>query len=273
LEYCNNDFAIAQFAEALGEEEKYADYLGRAQNWKNLFDDSTGSIRPRSADGSWTTNYSLDSSKGFVEGTAAQYVWMVNFNLHELIDKMGGDENAVQRLDYFFTKLNTDPYNGDKAYMGNEPCEETPWIYDFAGAPARTQEVVHRIQNELFTDKPNGFPGNDDAGAISSWFIFSALGLYPEIPGVAGFVIGSPMFSEVTIRLETGKKIRIIGEQVSRDNFYIQRLKLNGKYYESPWIKWGDLAGGATLDFKLGAQPSNWGNGQSPPSFDSPTNK
>lgn len=268
LEYCNNDFAIAQFAQAVGEEKKYAEYWSRAQNWTNLFDGSIGYIRPRKADGIWTTNFSITSAKGFVEGTAAQYVWMVNFDLGGLIDKMGGDEKAVQRLDYFFTKLNTDPYNGDKAYMGNEPCEETPWVYDFAGAPARTQEVVRRIQNELFTDKPNGFPGNDDAGAISSWFVFSALGLYPEIPGVAGLAIGSPLFPKATLHLENGSTIQIVGDGASPGNPYVQKLKLNGKEYKSCWIPWSTLSEGATLGFGLGDHPSDWGDDQPPPSFD-----
>jgi putative alpha-1,2-mannosidase len=166
--------------------------------------------------------------------------------------------------------VNLSPFSGDTAYMGNEPCEETPWIYDFAGAPSRTQAGVRRIQNELFTVKPNGLPGNDDAGALSSWYVFSALGLYPEIPGVAGLVVGSPMFSKATVYLESGKTIQIVGAQASRENFYVQGLKLNGRDYESAWIKWSDLAAGATLDFNLGAEPSPWGKDpkQAPPSFD-----
>ncbi len=270
LEYCNNDFALAQLAGALGERKKEAVYLSRAQNWENLFDDSTGLIRPRRADGTWMTVFSAASSKGFVEGTAAQYVWMVNFDLRGLIDKMGGDAKAVQRLDHFFTQLNSDPFKGDTAYMGNEPCEETPWVYDFAGVPARTQSVVRRIQDELFSGKPNGFPGNDDAGALSSWYAFSALGLYPEIPGVAGLAVGSPLFPKATIHLENGRTIQIVGENASPENCYVQGLKLNGRDYGSPWIEWRALAEGATLDYVLSNKPSPWGSNpkQSPPSFD-----
>ena len=196
LEYYNDDFAVAEFAKALHDEKEYATSMARAQNWKKLFDDSTGLIRPREADGSWMPDFSVGSEKGYVEGTAAQYVWMVNFDLRGLIDKMGGNSNAVARLDHFFTKLNSSPFSGDTAYLGNEPCEETPWVYDFAGAPSHVQAVVRRAQNELFTAKPNGIPGNDDGGALSSWYVFSALGLYPEIPGVAGFAVGSPTVSK-----------------------------------------------------------------------------
>jgi len=267
LEYCNDDFALAQFARALGDKKKYALYLKRSRNWENLFDDPTKLIRPRNADGSWMSDFSAGSSKGFVEGTAAQYVWMVNFNLRGLIDKMGGDARAVNRLDHFFTSLNSNPKSGDTAYMGNEPCEETPWVYDFAGAPWRAQDVVRGIQDQLFTASPNGLPGNDDGGALSSWFVFSALGLYPEIPGVAGLALGSPLFSTAIIYLENGRTIQIRSEPSPSQNCYVQNLRLNGRDYENPWIKWRDLAQGAKLDFSLGAKPSRWGSNQAPPSF------
>ncbi len=265
LEYCNNDFALAQFAKALGDRQKYSLYQNRAQNWKNLFDQSSGLIRPRNADGSWLE----DSKKGFIEGSAAQYVWMVNFNLRALLDKMGGYDKAVARLDYFFTKLNSG-MGADTAYMGNETCEEIPWIYNFAGAPARTQKVVRRIQAELFKNRPDGLPGNDDAGAMSSWYVFSALGLYPEIPGVAGFAVGSPVFPKATLRLENGATIQIVGEPTSPENCYVQKLTVNDRDWQSPWIPWSAVAAGGTINFRLGDKPSSWGQdpNQAPPSFD-----
>lgn len=268
LEYCNDDFALAQFAQALGDRQKYLTYQNRAQNWKNLFDESTGLLRPKNADGSWLKDFSPATKQGFVEGTAAQYLWMVNFNLGELIEKLGGAQKAVARLNHFFTRLNGG-VGADTAFMGNEPCEETPWVYDFAGDPAGTQRVVRRIQNELFTARPDGLPGNDDAGALSSWYVFSALGLYPEIPGVAGFVAGSPLFPKVTIHLENGATIRILGQDASPENCYVQSLKVNGRDWNRLWIPWSELAAGGTLDFHLGAAPSTWGTGPhaAPPSF------
>ena len=204
LEYTNDDFALSQFALALGDEQDYAAYSRRAQNWKNLFDPSTAYLRPRLADGTFVEPFSPANGKGFIEGTAAQYFWMVNFNLRALIDNLGGDQKATERLDRFFTRLNGG-LNTEFAYMGNETCEEIPWIYDFVSAPSRAQAVIRRVQQELFSDQPDGLPGNDDAGAMSSWYVFSALGLYPEIPGVAGFVIGSPVFPKATIHLANGK--------------------------------------------------------------------
>jgi predicted alpha-1,2-mannosidase len=267
LEYCSDDFALAQFAQALGDQKKYAAYLNRAQNWKNLFDDSSKLIRPRNPDGTWADKFTATTKKGFVEGTAEQYVWLVNFNLQGLAGKMGGDAATVARLDKFFTKVNSG-VNGGTAYMGNEPCEETPWIFDFAGAPAHTQEAVHRIREELFTDKPSGLPGNDDAGSLSSWYVFSALGLYPEIPGVSGLVVGSPLFPKATLHLENGSIIQILGDGASPANFYVQSLKLDRKKYKSTWIPWSALAHGATVDFNLEDKPSHWGEKNPPPSFD-----
>jgi putative alpha-1,2-mannosidase len=192
----------------------------------------------------------------------------VNFNLHGLIEKLGGNENAVSRLDRFFTRTN-DGMSSEYAYMGNEPDEEVPWIYDFACAPARTQAVVRRIQTELFTDQPSGLPGNDDAGSLSSWYVFSALGLYPEIPGVAGFAVGSPVFPSATLHLEDGKSLRIIGKDAAASCPFVQSLQLNGKAYGSPWIPWSALSAGGVLEFSLGDKPSAWGSAPSvaPPSF------
>jgi predicted alpha-1,2-mannosidase len=269
LEYCTDDFSNAEFALAIGEKEKAKAYFQRAQNWKNLFDSSTGYLRPRSANGSFPGTFTPRSGKGFIEGSAAQYFWMVNFDLRGLIDKLGGNAKAIARLDDFFTKLNAG-LSSQYAYMGNEPCEETPWVYDFAGAPWRTQDVVRRIEETCFTAQPDGFPGNDDAGAISSWYVFAALGLYPEVPGVAGLAVGSPVFPQATIHLENGKAIHIIGNASSPGDRYVQSLKVNGKTWKSPWIPWSSLEGGGIVEFELQEKASQWGSdpAQAPPSFD-----
>jgi predicted alpha-1,2-mannosidase len=268
LEYCNADFALSQFAGALGDQQTCVTLQNRSQNWKNLFNDSTGLIRPRNADGSWAEVFSPTNKKGFVEGTPSQYTWMVNFNLNGLIKKLGGDKKALARLDHFFTDVNGG-IDADTAFMGNEPCEETPWVYDFAGEPSGTQKVIRRIQNTLFTSAPSGLPGNDDAGALSSWYVFSALGIYPEIPGVGGFVVGSPMFSKAVIQPGDGVAIQIAGAGASPDNCYVRKLKINGKAWKSVWIPWSELSHGATLDFSLTHKPTAWGKDSRPPSYDS----
>jgi putative alpha-1,2-mannosidase len=197
---------------------------------------------------------------------------MVNFNLRALIERIGGNAGAVVRLDRFFIKLNAG-LSTDFAYMGNEPCEETPWVYDFAGAPWRAQAVVRRIQGELYHADPGGLPGNDDAGALSSWYVFSALGLYPEIPGVGGFVVGSPVFSRAAIHLGNGKTVEIVGRGAGFSHPYVQALRLNDEPWTGSWIPWSQLSAGGRLDFDLGEKPSDWGKDplKAPPSFDFPS--
>jgi predicted alpha-1,2-mannosidase len=273
LEYCNSDYAIAQFARAQGDREKYLRYLKTAQNWTNLFDPETLLLRPRAANGSWHKELSqgevTDMKQTYVEASPEQTLWMVNFNLPGLIEKIGGREKTIARLDRFFTELNAG-MRSSFAYMGNEPGEGIPWTYNFAGAPAHGQKVIRRVQNELFTDQPSGLPGNDDAGSMSSWYVFSALGFYPLIPGVGELAVSSPLFPKTTIQLQNGAKLEIIGKNASSENCFVQSLKVNGKDWQSPWLSWKEFSAGGTVHFTLGKKPSNWGTdaSQYAPAFD-----
>src|SRR5437763_1124971 len=148
---------------------------------------------------------------------------------------MGADAVVVKRLDNFFTRLNDGP-SSPYAFMGNEPCLEVPWEYDFADVPSHTQDVVRRIQLELFKNAPGGLSGNDDAGALSSWYVLSAIGLYPEIPGVGGFVMGSPLFTSVTVHLAGGHDLQIHASAASDRHPYVQGLQLNGSITTSLWL-------------------------------------
>ena len=268
LEYASDDFAISQFAEALGNSSEYNTYLHRSANWQNVFDAATGYVQPRNANGSWAQDFSPTSEDGFQEGDSAQYSWMVPFDLSGLFGQMGGDSAVVARLDSFFTSLNAGPTSLN-AWMGNEPSVEVPWEYDFAQAPSLTQEAVRLIQTQLWSDTPGGMPGNDDGGEMSSWYIFSAMGLYPEIPGVGGFVIGSPLFTSITLGLSGGRLLQINAPAASDDQPYVQSLDVNGVATTSLWLPWSAVDGGATLDFALGSNPSSWGSSpqDAPPSF------
>ena len=267
-EYTNADFAIAQFAHSLGDTVDYATYLHRSGNWQNIFNASSGYIQPRNGDRSWVANFSPTSDNGFQEGDSAQYSWMEPFNLCRLFDLMGGNDTVVGRLDTFFSRLNDGP-RSPYAFMGNEPSFEVPWEYDFAGAPSHTQNVVRQIQTQLFKNSPGGLPGNDDGGAISSWYVFSAIGLYPEITGVGGFVIGSPLFTSVTMHLARGHTLQINAPAASDADPYVQGLYLNGHVTTSLWLPWNGVQNGATLDFTLGSSATNWGSdpGDAPPSY------
>lgn len=267
LEYESADYAIAQFAGALGDSTMHDLCLYRAENWKDLFNTATGYIQPRDSSGAWVNDVTPYTSKGYTEGSASQYTWMVPFDLKGLISLMGGNQNAVDRLDRYFTHLNAGP-ESPYVFTGNEPCEGDPWVYDYAGAPWRTQAVVRKIQDRLFTDSPAGLPGNDDGGALSSWYVFSALGLYPLIPGVGVFVIGSPMFTRAVVHLNGGELV-IDGNGAAPDAPYVQSLKVNGRRSDKLWLRYSDISHGGTLDFKLGPRPDeSWGSvpGDVPPS-------
>lgn len=269
LEYANDDFAISQFAQALGYTALHDQYLARAQNWRNLFHD--GYIVPRNFDGSFIS-FDPASNNGFTESSGAQYVWMVPFNMRGLLDVMGGNDQAVQRLDEHFAQLNAGP-RSIFAFMGNEPELKTPWVYDFAGAPRRTQDVARQIILNLYNNSPGGMPGNDDGGAMGSYVVLSSIGLFPQIPGVAGFVVGSPLFNSITIQLANGNVLQIDAPDASDDNRYVQSLTLNGLDYNSPWIPWDAVSAGANLIFSLSNSPNtDWGSDPAvaPPSFDGP---
>ncbi len=249
LEYTTADFAIARLAAALGERATCEEFARRAAGWRNLFNPATGYLQPRYADGRFLEPFDPASLDGYVEGNAAQYSWMVPHDVAGLVDAFGGLEATTARLDAFFAYLNA----GDDApfaYLGNEPCALTPWIYAWLGRPERTQEVVRRAMLALFDDSPGGYPGNDDVGQMSAWWIFGALGLYPAIPGTDVLVLGSPLFEEATLALPGGA-LRIRGRGAARDRPYVSRVRLDGREQRRSWVRFAELAGGAELDFEL----------------------
>ncbi|MFL6257748.1 MAG: GH92 family glycosyl hydrolase [Pyrinomonadaceae bacterium] len=282
LEYEIADFSLAQFARAQGDEKTAAEMMRRAQLWTRLFDPETRYIRGRWADGSWLPGFDFkamlykpelawrpESHKSYVEGNAAQYTWMIPHNLRAVVERIGGNEAVVKRLDSFFTELNAGP---DRPYffIGNEPVFPVPWVYNYAGQPWKTQATTRRVLTELFTPDPGGIPGNDDLGATSSWIVFAAVGLYPIIPGVGGFSVNSPVFPEIDIRLKGGRVLSIKGRGAGAQSPYVQSLSLNGRPYERTWIPYESIARGGTLDFTLGPEPNRrWGTAPSaaPPSF------
>lgn len=267
-EYAIDDFAIAQFAQSLGKRDIYTTYMQRSQNWQNVLNTSSGYMQPRQHDGTWVSGFSPTGGSGFTESDSAQDTWMVPFDLPGLFAKLGGNATVVARLDTFFKHLNAGA-RSKYAFIGNEPSLEVPWEYDFAGAPSHTQQVVRRSELQLFTNSAGGLPGNDDGGTTSAWYIFAATGLYPEIPAIGGFVLGSPLFNTVNIRLAGGKSIQINAPAAADNAPYVQGFHLNGRASSSLWIDWNSVKNGATLDFALGTQPAQWGSRaiDAPPSF------
>jgi predicted alpha-1,2-mannosidase len=267
LEYATADFAIAALAEALGETEIRDRFRRRAGNWKNLWQpDGGGLLAPRLDDGSFPADVGPATQRGFVEGNAEQYLWMVPFDLPGLVAALGGPARAVARLDALFGQLNAG-MERPQYFFGNEPGEGTPWVYAFAGAPDKTQAVVRRILRDLLLDEPRGLPGNDDAGALSSWAVFAMLGLYPAVPGVGGFVVGSPLFPRATVRLGNGRALEILAPGAAPDMPFVAGLRLDNRAHDRAWIPWGAVAGGARLDFELSPVPPAAGVLAPPPTF------
>jgi predicted alpha-1,2-mannosidase len=279
LEYASDDFAIAQFARALGHESEYRLFLKYSQNWRNLIDPETLWIRPRLSDGTWEPGFDSEHSTpkrtdfpnsndqaGFEEGNTWQYSFMVPFDYPALFAAMGGEDKVIPRLDRFFLKLRC---WGEPCYnIENEPDFVVPYAYVFAGQPWKTQEVVARLAATTFKAAPDGIPGNDDLGATSGVYVWNALGFYPAIPGVGGVVLGAPMFSKATLHLGVGK-ILTISRRGS--GIYVQSVKLNGKDFAGSWITLDKLeAGKSSLEFTMGPE-SNRERGRAladrPPAF------
>jgi predicted alpha-1,2-mannosidase len=277
LEDATADFALSELARRLGDEPTHKQFLARAQYWKNIFNPNAtpegGYIQNRNADGSWP-KFDPASDDGFVEGSAAQYLWMVPFNARGLFNLLGGTEKAGKRLDAFF-------YNPDgslavtksgplHAELDNEPSIETPWLFNFLGEPWKTEEAVRKVLNTIWTNSPSGMPGNDDLGEMSSWYVWSAIGMYPEIPGRAELVLGSPLFSKIVIHRTQGD-ITINAPAAATRSPYVRSLKVNGQNATKTWLPESFVEHGGTLDYDLGSSPKkSWGTAPSdvPPSFE-----
>jgi len=277
LEYASADFALSQFSALLGDERDSAMLLEHAQNWKNHWNPASGYLEMRRRDGSWAPGFKnnvirYDEDTAYVEGTAGQYLWMVPFNLKGLADLMGGPEAMVKRLDTTLARLNAGAHGPDSwmAWVGNEPNLNMPWIYDFLGQPWKAQATVRRTITELYSSKDAAYPGNDDVGEMSSWYVFGALGIYPELPGSDVLVIGSPLFPKAVVHLPNGD-VTIIGDGAAKDAPYVQSLKVNGQAWNKPWIRFLNISQGGTLVYDLGTMANtNWGSNlaDAPPSYD-----
>ncbi len=269
LEYSFDDFSIAQLARAAGDRGVHRTFMRRASNWENIFDTSTGYIAPRDADGAFMATPITDAGQsGFQEGNAAQYSWNVPQDLRDLVAAMGGPAVVVPRLDTYFSQLNAgqnEPY----AWLGNEPSLGGPWVYLSAGAPWRTQAVMRQALTTLYFDSPVGLPGNDDLGEMSAWYVWSAIGLYPQNPAMRFVDIGSPLFNHIVVKAPHGPTITVDAPSAADDAPYVQSLSVNGTATQKTWLAL-PMHGNVELAFALGATPNkSWGSApdDAPPSF------
>lgn len=269
LEYAEDDFSIARLAGETGDLALAERFLRHSMNWQNVFDTATHLVSARAANGAFVrTTVNSNGQRGFQEGNAAQYTWMVPQDLRGLIAAMGGRAAALRRLNRFFAHLNAGqsaPY----AWLGNEPSLGSPWVYLSAGAPWRTQQVVRAAIDTLYDDGPAGLPGNDDLGTMSAWYVWAAIGLYPQIPAVRGLDVGSPLFTHVTLVSPAGPTIEIDAPGAGPQMPYVQELTVNGRPTQRTWIDL-PLTGTVHLHFSLaGAPDKTWGTvpHDAPPSF------
>lgn len=268
-EYSYDDFAISEVACGLGKTKEAALYAGRAHNFEHLWDkDMTvqgfkGFMRPRNPDGTWAPPYLVVRGTWpdfFYEGDIWTYSIYAPQDMRRLIKMAGGDKMFVRRLDWTFLRGHFD--------VTNEPGFLLPVLYNYAGRPDKTADIVHMVLEKAFTDTRAGIPGNDDSGAMSSWLIFSTLGIFP-VAGQDVYLISTPSIPDASLSLGNGKKLRIIAKNLDRDglNRYVQSATLNGVDLPNDWFRHAQIKDGATLVLTMGPAPSNWGRATPPPSM------
>ena len=269
-----DDWCTAQLARSLGKEADYDFFLKRAADYKNLFRQDKGHVWPKDSDGHWIEPFESGWSGGqggrdyTTENNGYTYDWDVQHDLRGLSDLMGGNAKAEANLDELFREpLGRSKYEFWAKFpdasglvgqfsMGNEPSLHIPYIYNYLGAPWKTQKRVRMLLDTWFTDTTLGMPGDEDGGGMSSFVVFSMMGFYPVTPGVPIYDLASPVFDRIEVRLLGGKTLRIVCRNNSRDNKYIQSIRFNGRPLQQVWFRHADIAGGGTIELQMGDVPN-----------------
>ncbi|WP_338056448.1 GH92 family glycosyl hydrolase [Sphingobacterium deserti] len=273
LEYAYNDWCIYQFGKALGRPDSETKmYAQRALNYKNLYDPTTKLMRGKNKDGTFIKNFDPSAWSGeFTEGNSWHWSFCVFHDPQGLIDLMGGDKAFTAMLDTVFVVPSEEGMksrsmihemremqimNMGQYAHGNQPIQHMPYLYNYSAAPWKTQAKVREIMDKLYSAGPDGYCGDEDNGQTSAWYVFSSLGFYPVAPGSGEYILGSPQFDEVTVKLENGKKIVITAENQSKGNVYVDQLRFNGKKHTQNFLRIEDLYKGAKLNFSMSANPN-----------------
>jgi predicted alpha-1,2-mannosidase len=269
-----DDWCTAQLARSLGNDADYQFFLKRAADYKNVFRQDTGHVWPKDADGNWIDPFDPGWSGGqggrdyTTENNGYTYDWDVQHDLQGLFTLMGGRDQAEAKLDQLFREsLGRSKYEFWAKFpdasglvgqfsMGNEPSLHIPYIYNYLGAPWKTQKRVRMLLDTWFTDTTLGMPGDEDGGGMSSFVVFSMMGLYPVTPGVPIYDLCSPVFDRVTLRLPNGKNFTVICRNNSANNKYIQSIRLNGQPWQKVWLNHVDIVNGGTLELQMGNTPN-----------------
>ncbi len=270
LEYAYNDWCIAQMAKKLNNSSVEEEYQKRALWYKNVYDPSSRFMRPKLANGLFRSDYDpMDThGQGFIEGNAWNYGLYVPQNIDNMVDMMGGKKRFAQHLDSLFTMDIEDKYIAKHEDItrdgiigiyvhGNEPGHHIPYLYNWTGQPEKTQARVRMILDSMYAPTVEGLCGNDDAGQMSAWYIFSALGFYPVTPGSAEYALGSPLVNEARLHLNNGKTLIIKAKNQSRDNVYVKQVSVNGQVLTGTQLKHDDLINGGEIIFEMSDSPNN----------------
>ena len=263
MEQAFDDWCVAAVAKKLGKTEDYERFIKRSEFYRNLFNPATGFFQPKDDKGNWIEPFDPLSYENpcFVEGNAWQYMWFVPHNPQGLIDLFGGVKPFIKKLNENFTLTETSgEINGNASAFigqyahGNEPSHHTVYLYNFAGQPWRTQELVEQVRSSFYNPTPCGYAGNDDCGQMSAWYIFSSLGFYPFNAGSAEYVIGTPLFQKAVLHMPNGKDLVINAPRKSDKAIYVKSVKLNGKKITDWKLTHQQLMEGGTLDFTMSAK-------------------
>ena len=266
LEYAFDDYCIARMAEKMGKTDIMKEFDERAGYYKNVFNPVTSFMQPRDSKGNFIADFKADAyTEDICESNGWQYLWSVQHDVKGLIDLTGGKERFAQKLDSMFTFQPADEDElpifstgmiGQYAH-GNEPSHHVSYLYNYVDQPWKGQKYLAQIMHDLYTNEPAGLCGNEDCGQMSAWYVMSAMGFYPVNPVSGKYEIGTPIFPKVQLHLANGKVFTVLAPQVSRENMYIQSVKLNGVAYDKCYITHQQIMEGATLEFEMGNTPGN----------------
>jgi predicted alpha-1,2-mannosidase len=266
LEYAYDDWCIALLADSLGNEEIATTFYERGQYYKNLFDPSTGFFRAKKSH-TWFAPFRPEEVNfNYTEANAWQYSLFVPQDISGHIKLMGGAKNYEQHLDNMFN-ASTETSGREQPDVtgligqyahGNEPSHHMAYLYNYVGAPHKTQNIVRQILEGQYTHLPDGLSGNEDCGQMSAWYVLSAMSFYSVTPGLDYYTIGTPLFDKATINLENGNAFTILANNVSNENIYIQSATLNDELFENSFIKHATILNGGKLVFDMGSSPSSW---------------
>jgi len=268
LEYAYNDWCILQMAQKVGDQNLEQQFYERSKYYKNVYDPQIGFMRPKLVNGKFRDEFDpMDThGQGFIEGNAWNYGLYVPQNIDNMIDMMGGKDRFSQHLDSLFTMEIDDKYIAKHEDItrdgiignyvhGNEPGHHIPYLYNWTNNPEKTQARVRMIMDTMYGASVEGLCGNDDAGQMSAWYIFSSLGFYPVTPGSSDYALGSPLVKEAKIHLENGKTLSITANNQSKDNVYVKSISINGKLIEGTSISHKDIMNGGKIIFEMSNQP------------------